>query len=286
MSCTSPIDIVPNLVTGKCDLKCDYIPNYDFTTVTASNNGDHILYTFGETSSYTSFNTQLYTPNNMILYSPGLHSYSGTKSKAELLISHTHANSSDHLIVCIPIDIGESLEETIMDSLISQVAIRAPSEGGTTIIHSPSFTISKLVPTKPYYNYTGTAFFESNCDKMANYIVFPAEYAIKITSQSMKKLTDITIENDYSIKENSDGYFYNANGPRQSSNSSDDIYIDCQPTGDQGKTTIYEPAYSRKSDSINVTDFFLNTWWLVILVACIIIVMAYSIPKAAFKLSS
>lgn len=259
MSCsnaTAPINIVYNLAKD-CQLKCDYEPHYDFTTVSAENKGDYIAYTFGETNTATTFNTEIYNVTEMRLYHPSLHQYAGKATSAEILISHINVSRNTRLIVCIPVEIGESLEESLMESLISQVVSRANTEGGITAVDTTSFTISSLVPLKPYYSYNGTTPFNP-CNETANYVVFDRSDAIKISSSTLKNLKSIITPNNYQVKENSEGYFYNKNGPSKSNNSDDDIYIDCAPVGSEGKDMVYYQDFSVNGDKPNAKEIFEN----------------------------
>ena len=274
MSCsnaTAPINIVYNLAKD-CQLKCDYEPHYDFTTVSAENKGEYIAYTFGETNTATTFNTEIYNVTEMRLYHPSLHQYGGKATSAEILISHINVSRNTRLIVCIPVEIGESLEESLMESLIGQVVSRANTEGGITAVDTTSFTISSLVPLKPYYSYNGTTPFNP-CNETANYVVFDKSDSIKISSSSLKDLKSIINPNSYQVKENTAGYFYNKNGPIKSNNSDDDIYIDCRPAGSEGKTIVYDQSFSINNDKPNAKEIFENLYknWFVQMMISILI---------------
>lgn len=231
---TAPIDIVKSNA-GDCQLKCDYTPQYDNTDISAENKGDHILYTFGQTKKLSTFNTEGYRVIDMRLYQPSLHRYEGKNCSAEILITHTNVSKNMTLIVCVPIESAEYAESG-MNELISQVAQLANTEGGSTAIRSPGFTLSSLVPLKPFYNYTGLSAF-GNCGESIQYIVFGLNNAIRITNKNLNDLTNIITKNEYTVKNNSSGLFYNKKGPDKSTG---EIYINCQPTDSSGEIMVDE----------------------------------------------
>lgn len=280
MSCseaTAPINIVYNLA-GDCQLKCDYVPRYTTTSVSAQHKGDYILYTFDITDTSTTFNTELYNATEMRLYQPSLHQYAGNRSGAELLISHTNVSKNKTLLVCIPVDIGESSEDGVVESLIGQVAARANTEGGSTTINLPGFKISSLIPVKPFYSYTGTTPFNP-CNETAHYVVFNMTDAIKIRSPSLKDLQSIITPNNYDVKTNPDGYFYNKNGPSNYDLPDDKLYIDCIPTGSEGKIMVDEDVETIKDNNNPVVKKYLkymfknvNQQWVINLIISIVAV--------------
>ena len=253
MSCpdaTAPINIVYN-IAGECQLKCDYNPLYDNTTVSAENKGDYILFNFGQTERVATFNTEGYRVNDMRLYQPSLHRYSGKTCSAELLISHTNVSKNMKLVVCIPVESGERLENDL-DALIFQVAERANTEGGNATINLPNFNISRLVPIKPFYSYTGTTTFEP-CNEIVQYVVFDITDALIITNKNLNNLKNIISPNNYDAKENPDGFFYNKQGPYR---SSDEIYINCQPTDSSGDVMVNKEGNPLSKSDTHSGDYF------------------------------
>ena len=74
----------------------------------------------------------------MRLYSPSLHKYNGKQADAEFIINHTNVTQNEQLLVCIPIISGAS-SAGVADSIISQVALKAPTKDTQTDIRQPSF---------------------------------------------------------------------------------------------------------------------------------------------------
>lgn len=260
---TAPINIVRSLNSGECDLKCDYQPGYHTTSVSAENRGEFIRLTFdADNKPPVVFNKEKYNVSDARIYQPSLHRYGGTQLPAELIISHQNISQNKELLVCIPItDSGSSAG--IVDALIGQVAIKANSLGGKTSIGINRFTLSDLVPTKPYYSYSGTLPYMPCMKDDVQYVVYSQQHAIAIQSSSLKKLKKVIIANSYQPHRNPDGFFYNKNGPTLG-DMDGEIYIECNPTGSDGKVLVPEGNSSGSDVPENVVekilDFLKSPW--------------------------
>lgn len=254
---TAPINIVRSLNSGDCDLKCDFQPGYHPTSVSAENRGEFIRFTFdSDNKPPVVFNKEKYNVSDARLYQPSLHRYGGTQLPAELIISHQNTSQNKELLVCIPI-IDSSSSAGIVDALIDQVAIKANSLGGKTSIGVNKFTLSDLVPMKPYFSYTGTLPYLPCMKDGVEYVVYGQQYAIKIQSQSLKKLKKVIIANSYQPHKNPDGFFYNKNGPTLG-DSDGEIYIECNPTGADGKVIVPEGGSTGSNPPENILEKILD----------------------------
>lgn len=249
---TAPINIVRSLNSGDCDLKCDFQPGYNQTSVTAENRGEYLRLSFdSDNKPPVVFNKEKYNVSEARIYQPSLHRYGGTRLPAELIISHQNTSQNKELLVCVPIsDSGTSAG--ILDALIDQVAIKANSLGGKSSIGVNRFTLSDLVPMKPYYSYTGTLPYLPCMKNGVEYVVYDTQYANQIVPASLKKLKKVIMANGYQPHKNPDGFFYNKNGPSQDIDG--DIYIECNPTGAEGKVMVAEET----SPPTNVLEKVIN----------------------------
>jgi len=242
MSCpdsTAPINIVPSLA-GTCDLKCEFQQSYTTTSISAENRDTFIRFSFDADSvPPVQFNSEKYNVMDMRLYQPSLHRYGGIRLPGEIIIRHSNVSQNEGLFVCVPITEGGSSSD-VMDSLISQVGARANSSSGRTAISLQGFSLANLVPNAPYYNYQGTQPFIP-CIGLYQYVVFGQADAIKISSANALLLKNIIKSNEYESKTAPAGYFFNKKGPTQPTEG-DDIYIDCKPTGSEGKTLVSEAS--------------------------------------------
>ena len=247
---TAPINIVRSLNSGDCDLKCDFQPGYHPTSLSAENRGEFIRLIFdSDNKPPVLFNKEKYNVTDARIYQPSLHRYGGTQLPAELIISHQNTSQNKELLVCIPI-IDSGSREGLVDALIDQIAIKANSLGGKTGIGMNRFTLSDLVPMKPYYSYTGTLPYLPCMKNDVDYVVYGQQHAIEILSGSLKKLKKVITANSYQPHKNPDGFYYNKNGPSIGGGGDGDIYIECNPTGEDGKVIVPEGGSGGGSGNI------------------------------------
>ena len=246
IQCTAPLDIVKNTQTDKiCKLKCAYQFDYPRTTLTIIN-GVIMLIMIPErvTTPPVIYNDNNYEVIWSFLAQPSIHSYNGQKAEAELIIFHSSI-SGKYMCVCIPIKSSSSSADdsaNYFDLILSAVTLTAPSAGGTAIFNNSTFSLSKLVPMKPYYSYTGADFFSKECypgQLQIDYLVYHYEHAITMSPQGISTLQRLLKPSNQVFPQplpesvNYGGIFYNPIGPI--SPNKPDIYIDCQPTGDDGE---------------------------------------------------
>jgi carbonic anhydrase len=280
---TAPINIVSNN-SQTCDLKCNFSNNYTVTSVSAENKGGYIRYTF-DTANVppVTFNAEQYNVSDMKLYQPSLHKYGGVTCDAELIIYHTNITQNANVIVSVPI-MATSTSTGVMDTLISQVASRANSEGGKTTIGIPSFSLSNIVPSAPFYNYVGT-FPVYPCISSVEYVVFDKPHAITITSSSLIQLKKIITQHSYSTRSNTNGLFYNKTGPTTGNGAAGDgIYIECNPTGADGNVLVKQGStlatQADPNDTVEyITKLFNNPWVSGLLGAFVLIILLYIFHK-------
>ena len=251
---------INNNVSSNCKKKCEYSFDYPVTNLIARNKGDHI--TFRPDSQRVSpvrYNQEKFDVKVMKLYVPSIHTFGGSKADAELMIEHVGVTSGSRLMVCVPIIASRG--RTTLDKLVNQVSKFAPTAGGDAgEISLPRFSIGDLVPMKPYYSYKGTLPNSGMRDFTYDVIIFQKQNALKLSNKGYKKLKTLINEHKHSAKskkgkvetflghrELSEGFvdkepnvFFNKTGPTNArANGKDEIYIDCQPTGESDKLISY-----------------------------------------------
>ena len=240
---TSPIDITNNY-DSTCDLKCKYSFKYPLSNLNLTNKGGYLYITpenFND--SPVTYNSNKYNVRGIRLYRKSLHTYGGKHADAELLIFHNNVNGSDILIVSIPIMIGSSNPKSsdIFDTIISEVAKTANSVGKQTSLNNVNFTLDQLIPMKPYFSYNGTLPY-SPFDGTNAYLVFNIDNAISISSSAFQSFSKLISESTSQINPVKNGLYYNKKGPTyyssSSSGKSDEIFIECLPTGSSGEVLI------------------------------------------------
>ncbi len=270
MSCsqsTAPVNILNN-PQFTCDLKCDF--SYDYTTspvLIISNKGDYLSIKLDSSQNIT-YNASTYSLNEMRIYQPSLHSYNGSKADAELIIIHTRDTSVGNLLVCVPIVMGSSnfASLSILDKIVSSASLMTNSLDKTTNVNISTFSVKTLIPLNPYYSYSGTLPFPP-CNGRYDYVVFNKDDSaiLSISRKAYKALSKIISENAYPVRQNN-GIFYNKNGPSSSSskNGSDDIYMECLPTGSDGEQLVPLdlPSSNNMFDDQSIKKFYNDNKWI------------------------
>lgn len=246
---TAPIDIV-NSQSTTCNKKCDYAFDYEKNTpaFTSYNKGNYIKLVFNpDTNSPVIFNNEKYNLIDVCIFSPSLHTYNGEQSDGEILINHSSISTSSNLIVSIPIN-KSSTGNNNLQKIITETSSLANSDNTSGKIDIPAFSLNNFIPQSPYYFYNGTKMYD-NCKGNYNYIVFDQNSSIPITFDVLKVLKNII--QPYKIKTKNNKLFYNKNGPSMTlqGTNGDDIYIKCEPTGDNGSTMV------EKSNPYSLEDF-------------------------------
>lgn len=247
---TAPIDLTQN--TDKvCNLKCSYSINYSPTSFRIMNKGSYLSFKVEDTNiPPVVYNDQNYNVQEVRLYHKSLHTYNNEQADAELIIVHSNTMSTANLLVCIPITQSSTTTAEcalLFDFIIAETQRTANSQGLQTVYNSQNLSLGKFIPLKPYYSYSGTLPW-TPCNGSYDYVVFKKEDAITMSPQAYKTLLALNPSpHNIQRKNNSNNVFYNANGPVKPNVG--EIYIDCQPTGDDGEILV--PA---RVDTAGVLD--------------------------------
>lgn len=248
---TSPINVVSNV--GPCDLKCHYSYNYPQIKLTAYNSTEYLTF---ETNTATSqqitkspvnYNNGWYEVSEIRIYAPSIHEYGGKKAVAEILIIHQGQTSAKPLIVSVPVQDGGSIGGPMgsLDAMIA-AAVTSPASGlgalGAGVpVNLTGFTLNDVVPAKSFFSYSGTLPFNPpQCGTEADFIVFNIGDALSITSKTSGFLSKHVTDAAFVVRAATGRLYFNKAGAMKGLESSegDGIYIDCQPTGEEGKTLV------------------------------------------------
>jgi hypothetical protein len=271
-SANSPININPQSITGKCDLKCAYNFDYPTTSLVAKNEGFLISFKAdNQTSTPVIFNNNKYVVDKFVLVSPSLHLFNETKMNAELIIIHTSQTGGSNLTVCIPIKQSSDSNDAsnLLTELIQMVSTNTPSSGETSNLNISNFTLDSIVPKKPFYNYINTNSEIGNC------IVFGSAFAIPLSNTILTTLTSII--KPLNLNMIGDGnLFFNSSGPNLSNSSNDGIYISCKPTGSSEETIdVTNNTNINLSSSFSIGEYmdkYSDYLWYILFVVILIAV--------------
>jgi len=244
-SCTAPINIADNEVTGDCSLKCTYQINYGMSSPTIVNMGDCLaLKEFGPTCT-AKYNDQDMIVTEARFYFPSLHKFQGGRKSGEMLI--IHEGYGKKLIVSVPIvAVGTSapsgLGNTQITSMFTQGAKSTPNKEETSLLKVNNFSLNNVIPTKvPFYSYTGSKPYLPCGGNDTTYIVFADENsAINVPLIATEKIKRILVSSDATIHSTpTSGLYINKKGVK-TTNMTDDIYIDCNPVDAEGNILVDE----------------------------------------------
>lgn len=266
MSCTKltgPVNIIHT--NNNCYHKCKFLYNFKLTSISVMNKQNYlsiepsnktytsVTYNSSDTGTCNNGGSGKYIVDELKIFHPSLHSYNNKKANAELIIHLNNESGGRNLIICIPITTNNGTQpkassqlETIIN-YTSKIGNKS-DEGGS--VQGLNFNLNNFIPkNKGFYAYTATYPYLP-CVNCVDYVVYDMnDVAISLSNSTIDKLTSIISEMPSVIKSitPSLGYSYNKKGASQNdkeTGDSEEIYIDCQPTGTSGEILINESKNS------------------------------------------
>ena len=246
MSCTAPINIFKK-TAGRCSLKCLLWYNYTSSTCTVKTNTDHLSIIYDGVSDVV-FNSVKYTPKEIRLYRPSLHTFDGVHADAELLVSHT--SSSGGLMISLPITGNSDANASTASVLLSEIIKNAPETDNSITINLQDFNLNYIIPKSSYFSYVGTEPYDGcTSSTMYNYVVFPKQ-SIYVNNATLDELANVI--NASEIPTHEGDSFFNVKGTTANGFSGDgQIYIDCQPTGQEEEILYKEDSSATKKTNMD-----------------------------------
>lgn len=257
MSCPnsdSPINISTTANVLSCQVFCSYMHQYKDSACTATYFPDHIKLSYdATTSAAVIFNNEGYNVREVNIYAPSIHTYNGSSADAEMLIIHDGAGKK--LIVSIPLvqsNAASTTSATVLNDIISKFSstVDKTKTNDSQLINVHNYNMENFIPSSPYYFYMGGAPF-SPCDGQYSFLVFDkTKSPVTISSDTLKTLTGLIQPSGIKAVSRSD-YYYNSSGPNVkpgSNGNRDEIYIECNPTGEDGEILYQTPPPSMSVD--------------------------------------
>lgn len=310
-NCLSPVNISSSDPSIKeCNIYCTY--NYDYndsSCIVSTNKNDpsgnylEIKYDLKNsgTSSQVKFNGENYNVSSIRVYQPSLHTYDGQNVPVELLIFHDGPSNSEgntkKLIVSIPYQSGNASSNYISSKSGGQVLQSIINDYSKISSSSPqnlninNFNLSNFIPNTQYYYYVAPELPKYGvCNKKltTHYVLFDIIKAAQyISSDSITKLQGLISSSSFPIQQNK--LYKSAKFPNSDSAAakSDDIYIDCKPTGAEGQELYKAGDASNKSkDKVSsakkLVNSLKNSGPVQFLVSIIVSVLLIWVIKKAF----
>ena len=325
MSCkpTGPLNIEHNNNTKSCFKKCRFQYDFKKSEVIAKNKGDYISIRLKNKDDVGAKFSSTNTPNcsnggesslsvqELRVYKGSLHTYGSKREKTdgELIIILSNTSGGREVIVCIPISTTNGNLPTAskqLSNIITYLSKAGNNNGEGGEIKGLNFDLNSFIPvSKGFYNYSASLPWDP-CDKCVDYIVYnKKDVLLRLDNFTMRNLNSLlnTIDTpkpltDEKSKFNA-GYSYNQKGAIYTlGDANDKIYINCRPTGSDGKVLIDES----KSDVLSNNSFGvfsglkqstfekIFTWSILILaifiVTGVLIFVMHKGPAALFDLIS
>ena len=251
----APINI-PRESNDLCVEKCSLKFNYGKSSFSIKNGGDYLSLGYDASTTNVKYNANKMEVHEIRIYTPSLHTYDGVRAEAEMII--VHSGFGKNLLVCIPMKSsdGTGSGASTFSQMLSEASSRIPNTGDATTINALTWSLNDFVPNKkPLWSYTSNLPYNP-CTGVYDYIVFSLnDYYVPISAkmvgllQGKNNKKGLITKQQYEIK-SGPRIFYNKNGATNSnfSGDDDDIYIECQPTGDQGEA-LFKQSTSESSDT-------------------------------------
>ena len=258
MTCVNskaPINI-PRESKDLCVEKCSLKFNYGKSSFSIKNGGDYLSLGYDASTTNVKYNANKMEVHEIRIYTPSLHTYDGVRAEAEMII--VHSGFGKNLLVCIPMKSsdGTGSGASTFSQMLSEASSRIPNTGDATTINALTWSLNDFVPNKkPLWSYTSNLPYNP-CTGVYDYIVFSLnDYYVPISAkmvgllQGKNNKKGLITKQQYEIK-SGPRIFYNKNGATNSnfSGDDDDIYIECQPTGDEGEA-LFKQSTSESSDT-------------------------------------
>jgi carbonic anhydrase len=274
MTTQKPMDISPNKWDNYCDEKCAYSFKYKTSsTCTVKNYGSYLHLNYDPSvPPPVTFNANSYNVDNIEIYSPSLHLFNGNKADGELIITHMPVSIGKPLMVCIPLNsmnVNSSAATQIVTDIING-STQLAANGDAINLKLNDYNLSSIVPQTPFYYY-------KNTDDENNIIVYGIKNSISINKSvidTLQKIITPVTDIKYPTVEL---FEYNKFGPSMGGSGGDEIYIDCQPTGNSEETT--EVEYSKSPTNNDLGSFFNSQVFIFIIAALIFVMLIVIIHK-------
>jgi hypothetical protein len=318
MAANSPININSSDNIPSCKETCDFTFKYSDSACVVRkitlNGGFQCLivpYESGNASTSVKHKGIAYVPIWCGIFNSSFHTFDDEKSSGELLIAHSGSGgdgAGKTLIVSIPISVTEGgmnepgkIIDTIIKAVPNEVTPATDSSSTTYDVKFPTgnnlFNLTNIIPSKePFYTYIGN-FVYSTVSETINYIVFPKSVACTIsaeTASTLNKRVKPIRPPTTSMPVNS----VSVNPSGANARKSGEIYIECNPTGDDGvilykKSLKGDPATDAidgvavPSESIFESEIFLFGVYIIcaLLGVAIIIIILKLILEGVLKKS-
>ena len=272
------INISPDKVSGRCEVKCMYNYDYPPNSVVKIRHESHFIAIEqdSDTTSTTppvTYNENNYNVTKGLLFSPSLHLFNNNKMDAEVMIEHIAVTGGRKLFVCVPVRKMAGNSSEMLSAVVNGTSKKAPavSETTTVTVNEP-LTFNDMLPKGPFFSYTGK-YGEETCD----FIVYGKLFSIAISETDLKTLQDMI--KPFHLPMLGENLFVNSKGANIDGGKKESgIYINCQPTGTSEETTeVTTTSTSSTSDDVTGwSDSTIKKLWKAFFITAITAIVLYA----------
>jgi carbonic anhydrase len=280
---------------------CDYKYEYNDSSCVVYNLGQTLKIKYDlksdGTVSQAFLNKKKYNVSGIQIFQPSRNTYKGVRADIELIISH-EGDNKEQLLVSIPFVVsagsssssnlksGGIVLDNIINEFVKQSAGRTVNQNEGYQININNFNLNNFIPNTPYYFfYVDTA----SC-KQSNIVFDMLKSGQTISQTAVDKLNTALIKNRVqslypAITKQT--LYVNSNGPNFQGKATDDkIYIDCQPTGEEGKELYKQTKDDIGSESraygAKLVNSLMESGSVQFILAIVLGIIVLSVGKRAF----
>ena len=297
--CNDAINIDTTVKAENCNMYCDYKYDYNDSSCVVYNLGTVIKIKYDLKSDGTVpqafLNKKKYNVSEIYICQPSINMYKGDRADIEFIIIH-EGDNNDKLHVSIPfvISAGSSSSSNlksggiVLDNIINEfskqtVGKNIAADDGYQI-NINNFNLNNFIPNTPYYfSNINTA----SCKK--NTILFDMLKSGQTISQTaVDKLNTLLVKDRDKLYPIPGKHllYVNSNGPNFQGKATDDkIYIDCQPTGEEGKELYKETkdiGKESREHGIKLINTLAESGSVQFILSIVLGIIVLSIGKRAF----
>jgi carbonic anhydrase len=308
MPCRFPVSIDTDTISKNCNLYCDYKYYYNDSSCVVTNTGSMLKIKYDLKSDGTVpqafLNKNKYNVSEIQIYQPSRNIYKNIRADIEFVIIHEGSNNAE-LVVSIPFRVsstaptsssgsavkaGSIVLDNIINDFKTQTAGSPPNPNQSYQLTINNFNLNNFIPNTPYYFYN----IDTTTCKQAN-IAFDllksgqliSRTAIDKLNSMLTTVTQTRVGSYPAITEQT--IYVNSNGPNYQGTATDDkIYIDCQPTGQEGKE-LYKKTIDIGSESrqqgLELINKFMNSGSVQFILAIALGLIVLGLGKRAFTRS-
>jgi carbonic anhydrase len=243
-------------------------------------------------------NKKKYNVSDIYIFQPSMNTYKGVRADIEVIINH-QGDTQENMVVSLPFIVaagssppssnlksGGIVLDNIINEFIKQSSGRSPNQNEGYQVNINNFNLNNFIPNTPYYFFRVDT---ASC-KQSN-IAFDMLKSGQIISQTaVDKLNTALVLNrvqNFYPAITTQTLYINSNGPNFQGRATDDkIYIDCQPTGEEGKELYKKTKDDIGSESrahgMKLINSLMESGSVQFILAIVLGIIVLSVGKRAF----